>query len=179
MKTYMNYKKVLLSTLIASAAIGLTSTGVFAEETTVKGELKEARCTRVTTRVNNLTTRLTNGESARQNRHQKVIDRLNAIITRVEAAGLNADKLKSDVTTLGELKTTWQNEYTSLLTKLDATKQYACGQSEGQFVQAVKDARAQRKVMHDANLEFWKFVKNTVKPDIRAIRGQLKSTSNK
>lgn len=178
----MNYKKVILSALVISTvSLSALPTGVFAQKATTalaKTERKKAHCTRVTTRVNDLTTRLTGDEPKRQSHYQKVIDRLNTIIAKVEAANINADKLKSDVASLTSKKTAWQAEYTTLLSKLNATKKFACGQSEGQFVQAVKDARAQRQTMHNTNMDFWNFVKNTVKPDIQSIRGQLKSTLN-
>lgn len=174
-------KSVLVLTLAALVFIFVpkpahaeTATG-----SAIKERAVEAVCTRVTTHVETLKTRLTNDENIRLNRHQNVIDRLNTIIARLKANNINSDKLTADVAALTEKKAKWQTEYTLLLSKLDATKQYACGASQGQYVQAVKDARAQRLVMHNANMDFWNYVRNTVRPDIQTIRTQLKAVTKK
>lgn len=176
---------------IQKLVVGLTLTAlVFAfaprtarAETATGSAMKEraveAVCTRVSAHVETLKTRLTNDENIRLNRHQGVIDRVNTVIARLKANNINSDKLTADVTALTEKKAKWQAEYTLLLTKLDATKQYACGASQGQYVQAVKDARAQRLVMHNANMDFWNYVRNTVRPDIQSIRTQLKAVTKK
>ncbi len=176
----MNFKPMFATALVTISVLAIPTAALAqdASPTTLKDKIVENRCQRVTTRVDNVNNRLTGSENIRQNRHQKVIDRLNTIIAKVEAAGLDVSKLKSDLTELTAKRDTWQAEYTELLEKLAATKQFACGNSEGQFVAAVKAARDQRKVMHQANLDFWSYVRNTVKPDIKAIRSQLKSNNS-
>jgi hypothetical protein len=174
-------KSVLVLTL--TALIFVFAPRIAHAETATGSAMKERAvesvCTRITSHVETLKTRLTNDENIRLNRHQGVIDRVNTIIARLKANNMNADKLTADVTALMEKKAKWQTEYTLLLTKLDATKQYACGASQGQYVQAVKDARAQRLVMHNANMDFWNYVRNTVRPDIQTIRTQLKAVTKK
>ena len=176
----MNFKPMFATALITIVVLSAPTAALAqdASPTTLKDRVVENRCQRVTTRVENTTNRLTGSENVRQNRHQKVIDHLNTIITKVEAAGINADKLKADLTELTAKRDTWQTEYTKLLEKLAATKQFACGNSEGQFVAAVKAARDQRLVMHQANLAFWNYVRTTVKPDIKAIRQELKANNS-
>lgn len=162
-----------------ASTIALTSFPAiaFAQETTPTTTPKTsgARCTEVTNHINTLLTRLQNDESVRENRHQKVVDRLNALIPKLDAKNVDTSGLKTAVSALSDKKTTWQAAYTALLSKLEATKQYACGKSEGQFKQATLDARTQRKTMHAANVDFWSYVKNTVKPDLKTARNQTKN----
>lgn len=176
----MGIKKLLFffaitTTVIPSVAFAQTTT-----PTTTRGamkqEIKEEHCTTVTNHITNLTNRLTNDDTIRQNRHQKVIDRLNAIIAKLEASNIDVTKLKADVAALIQKKNTWYSAYTTLLDDLNATKQYACGNSQGQFKTAVQTARTQRQTMHTANMDFWTYVENTVRPDLKAIRSQLKIT---
>lgn len=174
----MKLKQIALTGIALSViAAGIFPTVVSAQTPSVKSERKAERCNRVTTRINDLLTRLQNDDNIRQNRHQKVIDRLNVIISKATAANINADKLKTDVATLTDKRGVWKSDYGALLAKLTATRQFACGESQGQFAQAVKDARLARQTMRAANMDFWNFVANTVRPDIQALRSQLKAAS--
>ena len=172
----MKIQKIVLSGFFISTCM-MTALPSFAnaqEVSPVKGVNKTANCTKATTRINELITKLQNSEEVRQGRHQKTIDRINAVITKFNAKNINTDKLKSDVVVMTTKKAHWEQQYAILLTKLNATKQYACGSSEGKFRQAVKDAKDQRHIMREANMDFWNFVKNTVKPDVKESRGQFK-----
>jgi hypothetical protein len=142
----------------------------------VREQIVENRCEKVTSHISTLKSRLTADDTIRQNRHQKAIDRLNTIISKLEANNINAEKLKTDTALLLEKKNIWYQSYTMLLAKLDQTTQFACGRSEGEFKQAVAEAREQRMTMHKANVEFWTFVQNTIRVDIQTIRNQTKNS---
>ncbi len=173
----MNKKTIITSAVIAGGLLlNLSATSVFAENLGgVNSETKEVRCTRITSKVNDLYTKLTTNESIGK-RHQSVIDRLNEIITKVEDKGLGSEKLKADLTSLTEKMNAWQSAYSSLKTKVSATKDLACGDSDGAYKASVTEMKAQREVLNSANTDFWNFVKATVKPDIASLRDQFKST---
>lgn len=184
----MNYKLILISSTLISGLMGtVLPVSVFAQIPTVsslrqqirqeKQEIRQDRCDLVETKISNLTTRLQNEESARQQHHQNMIDRLNKLIDALSAKSINTDKLKADVATLTDKKNAWQQQYTALLDKLAATKQYACGKSNGEFRQALLDAQAQRRTMRQTNVDFWNYVLNTVKPDLKTAREALKAST--
>jgi len=141
----------------------------------IREEVKENRCNRITTQVTNLKNRLTNDEAIRENRHQQVINRLNEIVIKLNARNIDTAHLVQEIATLTEKKNTWQSAYTSLLEKLEATGTYACGNSDGQYKQAVKDMRAQRLAMHQANADFWTYAR-TIRMELTRIYDTLKVT---
>jgi hypothetical protein len=40
----------------------------------------------------------------------------------------------------------------------------------------MEDIKTQRKTLQDTNMDFWNYIKNTIKPDLEAIRLSLKVT---
>lgn len=171
-------KKLIVTTLVISGGLflSLSTTSTYAAGLGSKTkETQEVRCARVTAKVNDLNTKLTSNESIGK-RHQNVIDHLSEIITKVENKSLNSDKLKSDLVILTEKMSSWQAAYTSLKAKVSATKELACGDSDGAYKTSLSEMKAQREVLNTTNTDFWNYVKNTVKTDIASLRDQFKST---
>lgn len=171
-------EKLIVTALVITGGLflNLSTTSTYAAGLGSKTkETQEVRCTRVTTKVDDLYTKLTSNDSVGK-RHQTVIDHLNEIITKVEGKSLNSDKLKSDLVILTEKMNSWQTAYTSLKAKVSATKELACGDSDGVYKTSLSEMKAQREVLNTANADFWNYVKNTVKPDITSLRDQFKST---
>jgi GTP1/Obg family GTP-binding protein len=185
----MNIKKSLLTSLTAGSILLSSTTLAFAQSPTTAPwqeraqERQEARQERIENRVERRCDIVNNRIDARISRYEdhyedvearmtRVTERMNEFVNRLESKGYDVAKVRSDLATLKEMRTTRRSLYTSFINKLEETKQYDCGDSEGAFKNALGESR-------NALAEWWNqiksnrdFIRNTLKPDLQALRGQ-------
>ncbi len=138
----------------------------------IREESLDQRCSLVTQRIDLWTTRYANNQS----RFQKVEDQLVKITDQVIARAKNADKdttaLEAAVTEFRRLSDITSAEYQELIAALNNTKQYACGESEGAFKNALTAARSQMQVTRQASLNARSYYQKSVRPAAQALLNQ-------
>lgn len=132
-------------------------------------ERVETRCELATTRIDLWVTRYENNQS----RNQRVYDRLNEIadqvVDRAQAAGKDTTEFETVLAEFLSLADTARAEYSQLITELENTQQYACGESEGDFVEAMRVTRAQLIETRQATLDARQYYQSTVRPAAQAL----------
>lgn len=132
----------------------------------------ENRCALTTQRIENRITSFYNLKDTHISRHQQILERLQAINTKLKEKGYDTSKLEQDVQTMNEKIVAYATAYEAFITELEATKQYPCGESEGAFLDQFQKSRTKLLEVRSIGLDIRIFYQSTIKPDVRALREQ-------
>jgi cytochrome c556 len=143
------------------------------EKKEAKEERKQERCDEVEARVKDKIAKYEAGQIKRLNVFKSVQARLNNLVKKVEAKGYDATELKADLEILEQKRETFQNEFEKHVSELKDTQSYACGESEGEFKNQLRNSRTQLKVAREAHTEMRNFFKNEIKGDVAALKSQI------
>jgi hypothetical protein len=130
---------------------------------------KEQRCALATQRIELWTTRYANNQSLFQKTAQKSREVTDQVISRAKAAGKDTAQLETAVTTFQTKVDAASGEYNKLINLLNQTKQYACGNSEGQFKSSLQTARQQLVTTRQAVLDARLYYQQSVRPAAAAL----------
>lgn len=191
-------KKLLAATVLAVTLTGGMATGVtaataqealqqrqaqFQENKAKYQETKEQiqenrevrtaeRCSLATSRIDLWTSRYSNNKS----RFVKVVEQAqettDQVVARAKANGKNTAELEAAVTEFRRLSDIALADYDKLMSDLNNTKQYACGESEGAFAEAMNVARQQSMTTRQHSLDARLYYQNTVRPAAKALLNQ-------
>lgn len=185
----MNIKQTIFSGLTAGSLLFSGVSTAFAQSPTIapwqkrvqerqeaRQERKEERIERRCDRVNNrIDVRISHYKSNfdRVEAHMtRVTERTNEFVNRLESKGYNVSKVRADLSTLEEMRNTRRSLYTAFISELEQTKQFDCGDSEGAFKTALTEARTALAKWRDQVKTNREFIRNTLRPDLQALRGQ-------
>ncbi|MCD8484325.1 hypothetical protein LRY65_00350 [Candidatus Woesebacteria bacterium] len=136
---------------------------------TLNEERIEQRCSISTQRIDLWTTRYANNQSRFQKIEERAGQLIATIIERAKAAGKDTSELEAANDTFATKIDTASTEYSTLMDKLNASKEYACGNSEGAFRDSLQTAREQLIVTRQASLDARSYYQSTVRPAAQAL----------
>jgi hypothetical protein len=137
-----------------------------------KTKLTEERCARIQERVDSKIALFEEKKKSHAAVYENIKKRISAVIEKASAKGYDTAELKSDLTVLEEKIATFTNDYASYLSKIKGSKNFTCGHSEGDFKGELVEARALLKTVHTDAQDIRNYVKNTIKPAIKALKDQ-------
>ena len=130
----------------------------------------ENRCERITNKINTIIARF----EENRNRHLKVYtnmkNRIQEFIDRAKSKGIDTSKLETDFETLKNKIAKFSTDLAAHIDDLKQTKNFACGESQGQFKKELTDSRASRKLLLQDAADIRKFVRTTIMVDIKEIK---------
>ena len=141
------------------------------------GERKENRCEIVTERVDKRITTFEEHKDKHIAQYQKLTDKVKEMVKRLKEKGYDTTKLEEDLKILDAKNKQVAADYEEFIQKLKAARELACGNSQGQFVEAMKTAREQLKKVHEEVKEIRTYFKEVIKEDIKDLRDQKKESS--
>ncbi len=147
-------------------------------ENRLSGEPEAARCAAVTAAIDARLKRYTEQKEAHIAVHQRIHDRLQALIERLAAKGYDVTVVKADLVKLDELIKQANDDYQVFIIKLEMTKRYNCGTAEGDFKAKLAEAKAALAVFRADVKAIVAFVKDTLKPHVRELRVQVQSSND-
>lgn len=173
-------KSIIISTLLIFSFVFAATVGAQGASTTTR--LKNLAsstignaCQVMTQKIDINVTKFDNNKS----RHDKVFNgmetKMGSIIKSLEAKGVDVGNLKADLAVLSEKVDKFEIDYQAYHEILRATKEFACGQSSGNFVNKVAEARKLLPALRKDILDIRSFYQNTIRPDIIALRNELKA----
>lgn len=113
------------------------------QETTNRGEITAARCTIAEAKIDSRITRVTAAIEKTNATYDTIMNKAD---TFVASASVNeypeVETLETAVTTATQNVATLEDATSAYLTSLTDTKSFACGESEGEFLNALATARA-------------------------------------
>lgn len=151
-------------------------------------EVRENIAERVENRCELLTTRIDNKIDTFEGNKQDHIDNYNAIKVRLENAIINLSEKGYDTSALSEHLDIWDGmikeyalSYQAFIDILYESKDYACGESEGAFKDAMTRARMQLLEARQMRLENRNYYQTVIRQDIKDLRDQaqtIETTTN-
>ncbi len=135
-------------------------------------EVLSQRCELAETRIDLYTTRYQNNQSRFQKVHERLDEVAEKIIERAQESAKDTGEFEAAVAELQSLAQIANNEYATLMSKLEATKQYACGESEGAFAEALNQSREQFMITRQAVLDARLYYQTDLRPAAQALLNQ-------
>jgi chromosome segregation ATPase len=144
---------------------------------------KEAKisqvCTNTSKMIDTRISRFDTNKKKHVENYTKMKTALQQLITKLKAKGFDTSKLETDLTTLGDKITKFGTDYAAYIAKLGETKNFTCGQSQGEFKTALDTARDSLKTVNQDAVDIRNFYQTTVRPDIEALKAQKPSGTPK
>ncbi len=97
-------------------------------------------------------------------------DRIVNVADRLEANGADVTKLRADIVVLDAKIQKFYEDYNLFLQKLNLTRDSSCKRSPIQFKDSLNAAKTQLRVVRQDADDIKRFVKTTIKEDIKNIR---------
>lgn len=151
-----------------------------AREEVRDGELREARtdarCAALTAAINIRINRYNERKENQIALHQRIHDRLQELIKRLEEKGYDVTVIRADLVKLDEMIKKANDDFQVFMIKLEMTKQYNCGDAQGDFMAKLAEAKAALAVFRADLKEITTFIKETLKPHVRELRAKVQSS---
>lgn len=148
----------------------------------MREKFTEERCAKIEERIKNRTEWFNNSKEKHTTVYANLLNRIDKFITRFDnfnaANATKIDpakiqKLKDDRAQLVILIDNFKTSFSDYFTKLNGAKNFTCGHSEGEFKNALLDARTYLKSVHENAAAIRKYVRETILPDILAIKKEI------
>lgn len=132
----------------------------------------EQRCSMIQNKIAERNSKFEENKSKHTAVYDNMTDRISKFITRLSGEGYDVSKIQADLTILKEKISKIEADLAAQNSKLNETKEFACGHSDGDFKGKLTEARTMMVSIHKEAMEIRKFVQTTLRPDIQALRNQ-------
>jgi hypothetical protein len=105
-------------------------------------------------------------------RQKRIAEHLTAFVDRLEEMGYDVSEVRNDLEMLQQMIAASDGDYAAFIEKLEATKEFDCEDPDGAFVAAVREAREALETYRASVKENRTFIRETIRPDIQALREQ-------
>ncbi|MFH1896010.1 MAG: hypothetical protein ABH814_00855 [bacterium] len=129
-------------------------------------------CAQVGERVRNRTENFETNREQHMERYGELKTKLQGVAVKLRARGFDTTQLETDLLELDSLVQMYANEYSNFIGVLQGSQEFACGQSQGEFHNALKDAQNQIIRAREARRAVWEFYKDNIREDIKSLRLQ-------
>jgi len=133
------------------------------------------RCISVDLRLKKTIERLEQSVSKKNQRYQEISQKVIRIIEAGNKHGIDTSKLSESLRIFEEKVGVFTAEARTLHALLNTALEYACGDNEGKFREALQAAREQLKVVRLAAKDIRVFMSSTLVPEAREVLRLLKA----
>jgi hypothetical protein len=172
-----------LALLICGLAVtGLATAQVYPRGTVPRGSvpaarqsLQDQRAAMIIERLNLIIARFNNNKDRHIAAYNAARATITQMITTLSAKGYDTSKLASDLQAWDAMVVKLGNDYATLIGLVQNAEQYAPYASQGQFVAAMNQARAQLRVVRKDSLDVRSEYQTVIRPDVQALASQTPS----
>lgn len=164
-------KNFLLLLTMSSLLLSTVPALAVNPESTPKNQLQERlkiHCENVTTSIDLVINRYNNNKG----RQKSAYDAVQTLITILKTKGYDTTKLEADFNQLMNLVKNFENDYSTFMSTLESSKNFICGNSEGQFLKSLQEARNLIPLLRQNTLEIRNYYQSTIRPDIQQLKKQ-------
>lgn len=172
-------KKIAIACTLALLTAVVLTTTVATGQTYPRGSVPQQRQERIDQRAENIQKRIDlviarfNNNKERHVAHYNAVkDKITEIVTTMSAKGYDTSKLASDLQKWDALVVKTAQDYTTFISLLQTARQYAPYASQGQFAQAMSQARLQLRVVRQDSLDARSMYQTVIRPDVKALADQ-------
>jgi methyltransferase-like protein len=174
---HMKYTQLFVVAIVALLVIPSYAAAQNATTTVAPVSKNPAEiCAKATERVDARITKLSDNNSAHTIRLDKTIDALRTISQKLQARNINTTALDGQIASLVEKKTKLESDKQAFVSKLQESKQFVCGASQGQFRNKLAEAKTAQAVLVADVKDAHSFVK-TIWDTLKTIRGTVASST--
>ena len=130
------------------------------------------KCELLTNNIQNRINAYNNKKNAHIKRYENLKNTVSKVITRLEEKGYDVSSLKIALNELDSKIKKFTSDYDIFIEKLENTGNYSCGQSEGEFLNSLEEAKtALQTVLQDAK-DIKNYYTEVIKKEISDLREQ-------
>jgi hypothetical protein len=134
--------------------------------------LQDQRAQRIIERIETVIARFNNNKDLHIAAYNAAKDKVTEIVTTMTAQGYDTGKLREDLQTWNTMILKAAGDYATFISLLKTAEQYAPYASQGQFLNAIDQARKQLRVCTQDNLDVRHEYQTVIRPDVQALAGQ-------
>jgi uncharacterized coiled-coil protein SlyX len=170
--------KMLAGAFITTLAITASTVPAFAQSgvnAEVKAATLAAKCTTLTTKIDDHITKINAAIAKQTATYDKHDAKVEALIAKAKAAGADTTKAEADLQAWEGQTTAVKNARSQVITDLNALKGLQCADQKDQYKQGLANAKIQLQDIRTLQNNKKAYFTSTIKPDLQAIRDQLKN----
>jgi hypothetical protein len=171
-------KRLALASLVAVTTITSLGSGPVFAQTSKQPKDSTARCVKLTHKIEARTTKISAHLTKSEATYTKHDAKVQTLITKAKTAGLNTDKAQADLQTWQSQTAAIHTAKNQVVTKLNTAKSLPCSDDPSAVKAAISGAKEQVKAIEGLKQTKQSYFKNTMKPDLKALRDQLKTKAN-
>lgn len=165
---------ILAAMLTSTIAVGQTTPRGSVPER--RQERQEQRTVIIQQRLDLVIARFNNNKERHIARYNAVKAKITEIVTTMSAKGYDTSKLASDLQKWDAMVVKTATDYATLISLLQTARGFAPYASQGQFVSAMNQARAQLRVVRKDSLDARTMYQTVIRPDVQALAKQAPKT---
>lgn len=168
--------KLVLSVLVLMLMpINVFSIKAQGQDSTNRGVL--AMCESVESKVKESVNKHEQSRERLRLLYQKRKENIEEMLIRLEGKGYNVAKIEADLQQMVSLMSRFSEQYNAYIGLLKETRDYACGQSEGQFKDKLVQSRNQLKNVHMVSAEMRTFFSGTLKLHLLELKEEIQTNT--
>jgi len=135
-------------------------------------ERVEMRCELVNKRIDLTIARYESNKEKHIQKYNAIKDKVTGVLNKLEGKEYDVSTVREDLKTLDSMIQDFSSLYRTFIEKLEIAKSYDCGNSDGQFLKALDEARLQLLQVRSKALDIRLFVLETLRPDLSDLKNQ-------
>lgn len=135
-------------------------------------ERKNRFCNRVEAKIRNRVSNFKNHQKRRVNRHTRIVERITSLANNLDDKGYNTAQLRTHLKTYEGKIDEYEEEYEVFIEELSTSEKYTCGESEGKFVDQIKQARIKLGITRQKRAQIWEYYNQVIKKDLEELKNQ-------
>lgn len=142
--------------------------------------ITDKNCETVKVRLSNKLDSLKNAGERKKEKYENIKTRVQAVIDTAKEQGVDTAKLEEDLVVLATKVEVYKAEAIELYDKLQKSASVDCTTEEGRAEMRVwlQEARNQLKEVRSAMKDIHTFLRETLKPDLHDVKGQLETLAD-
>lgn len=136
----------------------------------LKDEIKTKVCDDVTSRINQRIKKYEENHDGHVTAYNKLKNRLQELVTKLEAEGKDVTKLKADLVILEEKIKAYSDAKATFIETLKNSQSMACGESQGAFKEQIGTIQDAHRTMMGKAKDIRTFFSTVIKVDLRALK---------
>ncbi|MCD8561471.1 hypothetical protein LRY29_00080 [Candidatus Saccharibacteria bacterium] len=153
----------------------VSSTASAQSSTNTRQEVSAARCTIAEAKIQAHIERIHRVQDSQLSVYQKAIDTATSIQTRAQEDQYDTAVIDAAIEKVEASYALAKANFEAYATSLTATQGFACGQSEGQFLAALKDSRAALAEARTSTLQLRADIRGELLPSLKEYGASIKA----
>ncbi|HSX45086.1 MAG TPA: hypothetical protein VLF39_03205 [Candidatus Saccharimonadales bacterium] len=123
--------------------------------------------------IKSLDGRIKGLQTSRKEVYTNLVDRLNKLVDKLKTKGIDTTKLESEITVIKGKIDTFNNDLATYKQDVGDLKDLNCSSDPVGFKASLESTRTERQTLVNDGKAIKDYVKNTIKPTLKDIRGQI------